>query len=257
MIYAGLIAALIAFANSAYATHDGADILHEVGTGGMPDFTTAITGEVQADAVYMHTISEFDADEGDTSWSINTAAILALPDSPHGTLTLNRLTRVATFTPVDTFAGDATFAIFGIGDSGGSNYRWDFTVTVTAAPPPTCTAPMVLNDAMDACVDPPEDMMPMPTVAARKSNDDKFDDFAIYSGVAILGSWAYAKYVAPGFSDKIKFTAKPTSNKSLQYSLSTNLNESWSANFTVNKSVKINSDTVNSNLYKVKFEYKF
>ena len=116
---------------------------------------------------------------------------------------------------------------------------------------PTCTGGQILNMAMTACLDPPP---AMPTVPARKSNDDKFDDFAIYSGVAILSTWAFNKYLV---NAPVKFTAKPTSNKSLQYNLSADINKNWSANFTVDKQVKINSETNNSNLYKLKFEYKF
>ena len=95
------------------------------------------------------------------------------------------------------------------------------------------------------------------TVRRRKHSDDKFDDFAIYSGVAILSTWAFNQYGLPGFSDRIKFQAKPTSNKNLQYQLSADINKNWSANFTVDKQVKINNETNNSNLYKLKFEYKF
>ena len=105
----------------------------------------------------------------------------------------------------------------------------------------------------------PEDCPPNQP-ARRESDDDKFDDFAIYSGIAILGTWAFNKYGLPGFSNignRIKFQAKPTSNKSLQYNLSTDINKNWSANFTVDKQVKINSETNNSNLYKLKFEYRF
>ena len=97
-------------------------------------------------------------------------------------------------------------------------------------------------------------MVQTTTVAARKSADDKFDDFAIYSGVAILSTWAFNKYI---INAPVKFTAMPTSNKSLQYNLSTDINKNWSVNFTVDKSVKINDETNNSNLYKVKFEYRF
>ena len=121
------------------------------------------------------------------------------------------------------------------GDAGGRLEHVSFEITVVC-PPAGCQTPM-----------------PMQTTR-RKNADDKFDEFAIYSGVAILGNWAFNKYI---INAPVKFSANPTSNKSLQYNLSANLNKSWSANFTVDKSVKMNSETNDSNLYKLKFEYQF
>ena len=135
-----------------------------------------------------------------------------------------------------------------------------FMLTITAG---MCTA--MQTGTFPNCMDPapPPDMMqppdPTSTVARKKDDNDDFEKVAYSAGVAIVGSviWNYYRNRNPSFGKQFEFQAKPTSNKSLQYSLQTNLNESWVANFTVDKTVKINSETNNSNLYKLKFEYKF
>ena len=160
-----------------------------------------------------------------------------------GDLIFNTETQVARYTPTRTGTDEfiLTRIIHDPDDTGVDNalveHKYTLTVREFSECPPEICRPQ-----------------PMQTVAARKSNDDKFDDFAIYSGVAILGTWAFNKYIV---NAPVKFTAMPTSNKSLQYNLSANINKNWSANFTVNKTVKINSETNNSNLYKLKFEYSF
>ena len=98
-----------------------------------------------------------------------------------------------------------------------------------------------------------------PSTAQRKSRDNDFENFATATAIGMLATaaWLTIKNHNPTITNKINFTAMPTSNKSLQYNLNANLNKSWSANFTVDKTVKINSDTTNSNHYKLEFKYQF
>ena len=124
-----------------------------------------------------------------------------------------------------------------------------FDLTLVARPmmPPATPTTVTITEVM---------MVDTGTVI-REDDDNDFEKFAGGTAAAAIAIIVYKTAIAPKFGSKIKFTAMPTSNKSLQYNLSADLNKNWSANFTVDKQVKINSETNNSNLYELKFEYKF
>ena len=93
------------------------------------------------------------------------------------------------------------------------------------------------------------------TVIREKDDDSDTEDIVVAS---LIGT-AIGYYISSYYSANNKFTihAMPTSTNSYQFSFNSKLNKNWSANFTVDKTMKINNDTVDSNLYKLKFEYKF
>ena len=102
---------------------------------------------------------------------------------------------------------------------------------------------------------------PNPTVTPKKDSNDDYKNTVAAAGVAAIATIGYQllKLHNPNsiIAKRVNFTAKPTSNKSLQYNLSTDINKNWSANFTVDKQVKINDETTNANSYRLKFEYSF
>ena len=137
--------------------------------------------------------------------------------------------------------------------------------TVTTIPPPTaatCPDDMPVGTPPNCMVrenTPAPSGSGMAAVAQRCDSNDDFEKVGYAAAAAVIGSvvWNFYKIKNPGLTNRINFTAKPTSNRSLQYNLSADINKNWHMNFTVDKNIKINSETNNSNLYKLKFEYRF
>ena len=204
--------------------------------------TTPVAATIPADTVYRQNLADIDGIDT-TEWVVVSVIIAAAPAAETGRIAIDfaNLMEVLYYDPQDFHDADAEFSIIGgrVSDPHGTSNRLNFRITVMPRPVPPAPPPSA-------------------TVARKKDSDDDVKNLATAVFVGAAATYIYGIYQTrnPKFN-KVNFTAMPTSNKSLQYNLSTNINKNWSANFTVDKQVKINSDTTNSNHYKLEFKYRF
>ena len=231
--------------------------------------TLSIIGSIDNTQIYLIDVAARDAAGPDLRLNNGSGFIRLLPTM--GDLAFNRDNLMLSYNPSDGFAGTAEFSVGVTLNSGAENRDFDFRITVNC---PSGQMP----DAMMMCVTPPTTCPSGQTgtppncvmtdnggngggnmVEMRRDSNDDFEKVGYAAAAAVIGSvaWNFYKIRNPGLTDRFNFTAMPTSNKSLQYNLSADINKNWSANFTVDKQVKINSDTTNSKNYKLEFKYLF